>query len=143
MLDALSKYLITRELGPDSTRESIDVVSGVITLGYSRNTGVAFGLLSGESWPVWIAVSLGYLIGCYVVAVAMRDAQMPMIVGLALCAGGAVGNLLDRLWRGYVVDFIEIGPWPSFNLADAALTCGLLIIVGGQLLSAKRTAAAS
>jgi signal peptidase II len=65
------------------------------------------------------------------VAMAPSVIGWPVAVGLGLVVGGAGGNLLDRLERGAVLDFVAAGPWPSFNLADAALVGGTLLSVAG------------
>lgn len=140
-LDAVSKALVTDALGPGASRQTVEIVPGFLSLDYSRNDGVAFGLLSGGSWIVWIAVVAGLVAGGYFIVMSMRSASPLLAVALGLCAGGAIGNLLDRAVRGYVVDFVEAGRWPSFNLADAALTVGLFIVLGLQISSgADRTA---
>jgi signal peptidase II len=143
LLDQLTKWLVVRELGPDSARQSIDIAGGFITFDYARNDGVAFGLLQGGSWIVWVAVTLGLVIGGSFVAATVKDASSVMIVALGICAGGALGNLLDRILRGYVVDFVEIGRWPAFNVADAALTTGLVLIVLLQLMGRDRESQAA
>ena len=140
-LDQLTKWIITRELGPNGSRGSIEIVSDFVTLDYARNDGVAFGFLQGGSWVVWVAVSAGLVIGGLFVASTVIGASRWMIVALALCAGGATGNLIDRISRGFVVDFIEIGRWPAFNVADSALTIGLMMVVAQQILNLDRDAA--
>ena len=140
VIDALSKLIVSRTLGPDSDRHTIQIIPGFFELSYSSNDGIAFGLLQGGSAIVWIAVALGLLLGGVFIASEIRNATSLMAVALGLCAGGALGNILNRLVTGHVIDFVEIGRWPSFNVADSALTIGLIIILVSQL---RRTLPAS
>ncbi len=132
-LDGLTNAAVTWALGPDSDRTSWDVVPGFIELDYSRNTGIAFGLLSGGSVLVWLAIGAGFLLGAWLLLTTFTAASELTLVAFGLIAGGAVANLVNRLASGYVVDFIDVGPWPSFNVADAMLTIGLLLVIAGQL----------
>ena len=132
VLDLFTKAIVTRTLGPDGSRDTVELIPGILEFGYAQNTGVAFGLLGGGSWVVWIAVGVGLIAGGWFVATSMADASRSMTVALGFCVGGAIGNLIDRMARGFVVDFVEIGPWPSFNLADSALTIGLLLFIALQ-----------
>jgi signal peptidase II len=102
-----------------------------------RNPGAAFGLM--KSWtliliPVTLVVSIG------IIRFFHKKARIPVLigVGLALILGGAVGNLVDRVRLGYVIDFIDLRIWPVFNLADSAITLGALIILFYTLKSKKR-----
>lgn len=75
-------------------------------------------------WP-WLILWTGCVLGLALsVWYSGRGGSLPVALGAAI--GGATGNLVDRLGRGYVVDFIAVGPWPVFNVADAAITCGTL-----------------
>lgn len=90
------------------------------SLGNSCNVGFAFGL--GEaSWPIlfFVLVLVGYFI--------IKEKQKSLIFGLSLIMGGGVSNLIDRVAFGCVRDFINIGFWPSFNLADGAITLGVFL----------------
>ena len=95
----------------------------------TRNQGVAFGLL-GDVSPIWIVLSLAVLIG--VLALIADRGRGPLWLPAGLLVGGAVGNLIDRLRIDSVVDFIDISAWPTFNLADIAITAGViaLIVIG-------------
>lgn len=113
----------------------LEVVGEAVRFRLVRNTGSAFSLFTG--WAPLLAV-VGVVLTVVVVRTARRESDPVAVAGLALVLGGAVGNLLDRLLRdpgvlqGAVVDFIDIGPWPTFNLADAAITAGAgLLVVRG------------
>jgi signal peptidase II len=112
-------------------------VDGLLSLSHVRNRGAAFGLLSDWNLPyqsvLLAALSLGALlaIGYYFLQLPAA-ARLPR-AALALVLGGAVGNLIDRLRLGYVVDFVHAYwreyQWPDFNLADSAITVGVTLLV--------------
>lgn len=106
--------------------EEIDVF-GPLGLTQTRNTGVSWGLASGTGAPliVLMVAALGVIV--YLFA---RDPGRPwMWVACGLLAGGAIGNLVDRVAAGHVTDFIELPPWPPFNVADVCITFGVVLLV--------------
>ena len=106
--------------------EHVDVL-GPLGLTLSHNAGVAFGLAGGAGAPL-IAITL---VALGVVAFLFaRDPTRPwMWVAAGLLAGGAIGNLVDRVRADAVTDFVDLPPWPPFNLADVAITVGVLLLV--------------
>jgi signal peptidase II len=128
LLDQLTKAWVVAALsdGPQS------IVGNTIELRLSRNPGGAFSLLTGFT-PL-LAV-LAVIVAVVLVRVAQRMTDPVMVVALSLVLGGAVGNLLDRIFRapgflrGEVVDFIRIGSFPTFNVADSAITVGAVLLV--------------
>jgi signal peptidase II len=120
-LDQAIKALVEDRLVPGQT---VDIV-GPVGLTLSHNNGVAFGLASGSSAPL-VAFALAALVFVGVL-LARNPARPGMWVAVGLVAGGALGNLADRLRDGAVIDYLEIGSWPPFNLADAAITVGVVI----------------
>lgn len=105
-----------------------------VAIRHQRNNGIAFGLFagSGRTAGVLTAVMLPVLITC----LGLLARRHPLAaLGAGLLIGGAASNLLDRLRQGEVTDFIELGPWPAFNLADVAVVCGagLLVLVVGRV----------
>jgi signal peptidase II len=129
-VDRVTKWIVQRELagGPP-----IDLISGVLRLRYTTNTGGAFGLFGGQSWLFFLAT----LVVCLVIAAAStRLVSAPSAVGLGLILGGALGNLTDRLVRGPrgVVDFIDFRVWPVFNAADSAIVIGAMVILVAGIL---------
>jgi len=102
-----------------------------------HNTGAAFSLFASESgWQRWPLVLISAGVGATLIGWLIRNAfraTMTLNLSLALIAGGAIGNLVDRLSQGYVVDFIlfHIGQWyyPAFNIADACITIGLILFL--------------
>jgi signal peptidase II len=131
VVDQTSKVLVTAWLGEGSGSARVDLWGPVFALQYTRNSGAAFGLMSGHGLLLTIIAAIIVVV---LVAVAGRTGQRLTwhTAALGLVAGGAVGNVMDRLWLGHVVDFIDVGRWPTFNLADAAITAGigLFIVVG-------------
>ncbi|MDI3316403.1 MAG: signal peptidase II [Bacillota bacterium] len=129
-LDWLSKLAVRRWMTPG---ESIAVVPGVFHLTYTRNTGAAFSLFQGGS--DWLAgVSLVIAAGVVLFALRQGRGRPWLQVALGLVLGGALGNLVDRLSRGWVVDFLDFRIWPVFNLADSSVVVGALLLAW-QLLA--------
>ena len=129
LLDALSKSLIVRELGPGGSRDTIQIAGDFIELHHGRNSGVAFGLLSGSTTIAGVLV--GILIVPLVLVLVVLAARGPIwAVAAGLVLGGAAGNLIDRIGDQKVTDFVSIGRWPWFNLADSAITVGALLLIG-------------
>ncbi|MCL5037005.1 MAG: signal peptidase II [Chloroflexi bacterium] len=105
----------------------IPLFGGAVMLNLTSNTGGAFGILPASPSFFTIAGALVFLV---MVIFIKKITRLPYIyqVGLALVGGGAVGNLIDRLKMGYVIDFIDLKFWPVFNLADSYITIGVLIL---------------
>ncbi|MBS1878828.1 MAG: signal peptidase II [Actinobacteria bacterium] len=106
--------------------EEIDVL-GPLGLTQTHNTGVAFGLAGGTGAPLVIVMLVA--LGVVTYLFAQDPARPGMWVASGLLAGGAVGNLIDRIAAGHVTDFIELPPWPPFNVADVCITFGVVILV--------------
>jgi signal peptidase II len=137
LLDVLTKELVIRELGPDGSRSSISIAGDLIELHYVRNSGVAFGLLSGSSTIAGVLVGVVIVPLIFVLALlAGRGPLWATAAGLVL--GGAAGNVVDRLGDQMVTDFVSVGRWPSFNLADASITVGALLLIGLSFRSSGR-----
>ncbi len=101
-----------------------------------RNPGAAFAFLAeAGGWQRWVLVGVAIVIGAFIVIWMQRVPRGARLVptALVLVLGGAVGNLLDRVLRGAVVDFVDLHygryHWPAFNVADAAITVGFVILV--------------
>jgi signal peptidase II len=137
ILDQLTKYLVTNYIPWHGT---VRIIPGFFDLTNVRNPGAAFGILSGDH-GVWRSVFfVGItLVALGVIAVLIRKAhERLLIVALSLVAGGAVGNLIDRIRYGEVVDFIEwyykAYHWPTFNVADSAISVGVGLLVVDMFL---------
>ncbi|HET9015978.1 MAG TPA: signal peptidase II [Thermomicrobiaceae bacterium] len=125
--DQLSKAAITAALGPGSGRTAITIVPNLLQLFYVENTGAAFGIFQGGGA---ILTPLAVVVVA-VLAIAFRRliAESAWLsVALGLQFGGAIGNIVDRLHHGYVVDFITVPHWPTFNVADSCITVGVIIL---------------
>jgi signal peptidase II len=126
--DQASKLWILRTLGPVPGQRSIPLIGDWFSLEYVRNTGVAFGLFQNAS-PIFTVTSLLISAGAvyaYIHYLPNRNPWVQVCMGLVL--GGALGNVLDRIRLGYVVDFLAVGWWPRFNFADSAVTVGVLVL---------------
>ncbi len=135
--DQLSKIWIRSNL--DVGQSLLEV--GFFRLIYVRNTGAAFGLFQGQSFLLTIVAFVGVaVLLVYALFIYRRSPFLDSRLGriaLSLVLGGTIGNLIDRLRFGYVTDFISVGIWPAFNLADSAVVGGA-IIFAYSLLSLSR-----
>lgn len=121
--DQIAKAIVESEI---TIGEQIDVI-GPLEFTLTHNRGVAFGLAGGAGAPLVLVtfVALGVVLYLF-----SRDPARPwMWVAVGLLAGGAIGNLVDRIRLGQVTDFIDLPPWPPFNLADVAITFGVILLV--------------
>ncbi len=133
-VDQATKWLVARSLDLHEYRPLVD---GLLSLSHVRNRGAAFGILSDADLPyqaiLFAGLSLAALLAIAVYAWRLpATAQLPQLA-LALILGGALGNLIDRLRLGYVVDFVHVywreHQWPDFNAADSAITIGVTLLV--------------
>ena len=115
VLDVISKML-AEKYRPD-----------FFMLGYAENTGAAFGIMKG-SGIILAAVSLA-VIALILYYHIKRKMEASVSFFMSLMFAGALGNLIDRLFRGFVVDFIDLGFWPAFNIADIAITAGVIGLI--------------
>jgi signal peptidase II len=122
-LDQAAKALVEANLVPG---QQVEVLGSVVGLTLSHNQGVAFGLASGSgvALVVFALLALGF-----VGFLLARDPTRPgMWVAVGLISGGAIGNLADRIRADAVTDYIAVGSWPPFNLADVAITTGVVLL---------------
>lgn len=109
-----------------------------------HNTGAAFSFLAGASgWQRWFFVGLGAAASLFIIWMLRKHGEQRLFSwALTLIMGGAIGNVVDRLLHGYVVDFIQVhyGGWyfPSFNIADSAITVGAVLLIIDELWRVKR-----
>ena len=109
------------------------------------NTGAAFSFLSDAGgWQRWFFVTISFLAAILLTMWLRRlkSEQWALALALSLVIGGAVGNLVDRLWLGYVIDFIQLYYknffWPAFNVADSAITVGAVLLVWDGVFANKK-----
>jgi len=123
ILDQLSKYLVENNL----YKKSIDIIGNVFSLTYVENYGAAWGIFSDNNWiililtPILVILIISYLY-------KFSKNKLEYIAG-GLVIGGAIGNYIDRIVRGYVVDFFDFKIWPVFNIADIGIVVGCILMV--------------
>lgn len=123
--DQASKALVREQM---AVSESVPVIDGILWLTHVENTGAAFGMLRGQQWLL-IATAVVMLAVVAYVVLRVRPVDSWVRLALALVAGGAIGNLIDRVVAGAVTDFFDLGWFPVFNIADIALDVGVAILV--------------
>ena len=134
VLDQLTKIIVDRTI---PLHHSIPIIDGLFSLTYVRNTGAAFGIFAGSheafrlSFLVLVSVlAIGFII---VMLRRLREQETGLITALAFILGGAIGNLIDRVLHGEVIDFLDFYwsnyHWPAFNLADSFITVGVVITI--------------
>jgi signal peptidase II len=146
LLDQATKLLVVSDLG---LHQTIEIIPGVLNLTHVRNSGVAFGILNATSFAfkpaLMAALAMAALVGVALYSTQLSLEQRWARAGLALILGGAAGNLVDRARQGYVVDFVDAywGSWHfwAFNVADAAITVGVGILVLDLLRPARPVSA--
>ena len=136
-LDQLTKFVVRQTLEWHHSWP----VYGFFRFTHVQNTGSAFGLFQGNNIPLLIVSLVGVAVLVYIYRTQVRPGIL-MRVSIALMLGGALGNLVDRIWQGHVTDFIDIGPWPVFNLADSSIVVGLAILAWVLVLHRDQAAAA-
>jgi signal peptidase II len=123
-VDQGTKAIVRSQVTPGESHD----VGGLFDIVRVANRGIAFGMLddAGSAVLVIAAVAFAALLGAFLVSAERPGLWLP----IGLLAGGAVGNLIDRIRDGYVTDFIDPPRWPAFNVADIEITLGVLILVG-------------
>ena len=128
VLDRFSKIFFSRLL---DVNESLILIKNVFYFTLAHNTGIAFGLFKDCGFVFMIVpiVLTGLLIYNIYYYRHSEHLSRVYIAAFSLILGGAIGNLMDRIWLGYVIDFIDFRIWPVFNIADSAITIGAAIIL--------------
>jgi signal peptidase II len=132
VFDQLTKFIVDRWM---PLHHSIPIIDNLFSLTYVRNTGAAFGIFAGSHeafrLPFLILVSVLALGFVFMMLKRLPDEQTGLITALALIIGGALGNLVDRVLYGEVIDFLDFYwshyHWPAFNVADSCITIGVVI----------------
>lgn len=147
--DQFTKVLVIRNFAYGDVRE----VSSFFNLVRVHNTGAAFSFLAGASgWQRWFFVGIGVAFSAFCIVMLKNHGatQRRFAGGLTLIMGGAIGNVIDRLVHGYVVDFFDFhfrflsglfsgGHFPAFNIADAAITAGAVLLTLDEILRVRRS----
>jgi len=122
-VDQASKALVRADVTPGEVNELLPFLSIV----HVHNRGVAFGALGGGGAPVLLIVCAALALLVWYFA---RHRGLPLLwLPTGMLLGGAVGNIVDRLHQGHVTDFVKLPHWPAFNLADVAITVGVVVLV--------------
>ncbi len=141
--DQMVKTWVIYDLGLRQRGDQIELLP-FFNLTREHNYGVSFGLFSASSMEArWMLVALTCAIALFVAVWMWREKAMADIAGLALILGGAIGNIRDRATRGFVIDYADLHfgdfrPFMIFNVADAAITIGVVIILARTLLSREK-----
>ncbi|GAB2644333.1 signal peptidase II [Gordonia jinhuaensis] len=127
--DIVTKTIVVATIDP---MHPVSIIGDTVTFTLIRNSGAAFSMATGYTWILTL-VAVAVVIGIVRFSKRLRSGWWAL--GLGLVLGGAMGNLVDRLFRspgplrGHVVDFISVGWWPVFNVADSAVVCGAILMV--------------
>ncbi|MBA32154.1 MAG: signal peptidase II [Chloroflexi bacterium] len=128
-LDQISKYIVIKNL---SLGESIPR-EGLFRFTHAQNTGTAFSLFQNQT-DILTIVSIIAIILIIFIFITIDKPSVYLFLSYGLLFGGAVGNLSDRLRLGYVTDFLDVGFWPIFNVADSAITIGITLMLFNYLI---------
>jgi signal peptidase II len=138
ILDQVTKYIVTVPLQLEQ-RRTIELLP-IFNLNWTENRGISMGFLTADTdLKRWMLVALTGAIAVFVAVWMWREKRRDDVIGLGLVLGGALGNIVDRVRFGYVVDFLDlhfgtIRPFLVFNVADAAITIGVLLLLVRALL---------
>ncbi len=147
VLDQLTKYIIKRSM---DLYDSFDVLGSFFKITYIENPGMAFGIqMENKIWFTFLSIIAALIVLIYLIR--LKNERFSFRLALALIMGGAIGNLIDRIYAGRVVDFLDVEffdvsipsfsflllnfpgysltRWPVFNIADSAVTCGMILII--------------
>ncbi len=135
-IDQLTKLVVLNSLKPV---ENVDIIKGFFSLTYVENRGAAFGMLEGGKW-IFLAITAAVvvLVAVYYIKMQKTKENLWLRIAMAMIVSGAVGNAIDRLFRGFVVDFLNfwIFGWdfPVFNFADILVVLGTILLAGGIII---------
>ena len=143
VFDQLTKYWVVNSF---RLFESRPIIPGVFNLSYVTNTGAAFSMFAHYDSPwrhyFFVGVNMAAVLGFTIAHFRMRKEGNPYYLPFALIAGGAAGNVIDRLRYGSVVDFLDVywgtHHWPTFNLADSAICVGVVLFLAVNYFEEKR-----
>ena len=125
--DQLTKFLAVKYL---KGNEPVDFIKGIVRFNYSENTGMAFSMLSGARW-LFVVLTVIVCAGILWYLFSNRAKHLWLYWSLGVVCAGGIGNLIDRLWLGYVRDFLRFDfiTFPIFNVADVALVTGVIMLI--------------
>lgn len=124
IIDRISKYMAKTYLKDIG---SVPVIKNIFHFTYVENRGVAFGMLQNKNW-IFVPVTLVIVAGIVYILYKMQKSSLLMKISLVLVLSGALGNLIDRVFNGYVIDFFDFRVWPVFNIADSSIVIGAILL---------------
>lgn len=133
-IDLYAKFIVMNKM---VLGESIPIWTNVFHLTYIHNPGAAFGMLAGKTW-FFVTITSLVLLGMLLSYRWIGQAGLLYQIALGLVAGGAIGNLRDRIVYTKVIDFLDFRIWPVFNLADTAICLGVGLILMDALRDLKK-----
>lgn len=128
-IDQFTKYLIIKKL---NLYDEYSLIGNSLVLKHIHNEGSAWGMLSGKMWLLLIITAVAFIVMVYVYKnISSDDKFKPLRICILFIAGGAIGNLIDRIRLGYVTDFIyfKLIDFPVFNFADICVTCSVFVVI--------------
>ena len=132
-LDQLTKFLISRNF---ALNQPLAVIKGIFYITLVHNRGAAFGILRDQVW-LFILISIIAILLIFFNLKKSEPLKVSLYtISLSLILAGGLGNLIDRIVYGYVVDFLDFRVWPVFNIADSAITIGA-VLLGWQILFSR------
>ncbi|MGE5329073.1 MAG: signal peptidase II [Deltaproteobacteria bacterium] len=131
-IDQYTKYLAVTYLQYNPT----PVIQGVFELNYVQNRGAAFGIMQNSGWLFFITIPI--ILGALFVYILLNKNKKMYQIPLILITSGAIGNYIDRVRFGYVIDFLDFKVWPVFNIADTAIVVGAVLFALIIIIEEKR-----
>ncbi|MDP3143707.1 MAG: signal peptidase II [Candidatus Omnitrophota bacterium] len=128
VLDQLSKYFFKSQF---SSGQSLPIIKNIFHLTLVYNTGIAFGLFKSQTALFIVLSAIAIFLVAFNIYNEVKRQQIDRVnwIGLSLILGGAIGNLIDRLSWGFVIDFLDFRIWPVFNIADSCITVGVILML--------------
>jgi signal peptidase II len=124
LTDQITKHVVQLQL---KAYESIPLIKGIFHLTYVQNKGAAFGILQQQK-ILFIVITVAVVVGIFWFVHIQKSMHHMVRYSLSMIVGGAIGNLIDRIRLGYVIDFFDFRIWPIFNIADISIVVGALLL---------------
>lgn len=125
--DQITKYLVVQNIG---VYDTVRVIPKVLEFVYVKNTGAAFSILDNMTWLLGL-ISMAFCVLAVIFVIKKQPKDKMLLLSISMLVGGAMGNGIDRIFRGFVVDFIGTSfmNFPVFNVADISITVGAVILI--------------
>ncbi len=127
VLDQFAKYVVDLIIGPERSRNAYWFIDDWVGFEYVLNAGIAFGIDLGSERFTTLVVGTAFIVVA-VIFWKLAPKHRLTAIGAGCLVGGAIGNLIDRFRYDAVVDYVAIGPWPRFNVADTAIVFGVILL---------------